>query len=942
MAGKYQAPPGYVYDASSGKYYQSTAGSDPKTGKQGRWVTWFDTATGEYAQVFYPDENSYNNNEKNAGQIDKTKKNGAINKKKLIAIITVVALLITGGVGTGIYAMLNRPADEPTAQSSPPPKQEERHEIPYNPPGTENQTVEINFDVTRADWMARLYIATTGSAPDPETVVDLGTFFPDVLPDSFAYHEIQFAADFGWIPEEYLGYDFLPHEGATRNFIAASTVRAAGYMMVLGDEDADIPEDIFFAEDVWGAIMAFHLGLLNEGANEYADFEFMEKCAAFVVTELAALYEMEEFEDKIETSFRENVSDNRDRYAGSIVFNDAEVTSVQLPLNEIDFEVGEIIIFPATDAFPAGVARKITGIMELNGFAHVTTDEVSLLEVFDNLDIAISLDLANEEFTFYWEDDEDDEYNDPYLSYIPNDGISQAMSHVVPLSRRRNPRPIPGIWNPDRQQVMEPIQLNRSIPIKQKVGDAEITGTVGLKKAKMMYTIRYCDILYRQIPLAVRYNVDYTFFAEVKLYSKLYSYKTTLKGVTAAYKDFFTFQVGIPLNLSLEGDVSLKIERTGKIAGGFGLDAMQSPTLDPGKTVPTLEASFKATATTGFVFDVSILGVDAFKTGNTVTLEGKVKGCIYLDTDPREYCLDFSAETYSRSFYELPEWMIRQVEDIFAYFLQKFKDTLVSWIKDHLDSKTIIDMIETLTKRNFTWAKELTRTVDAMRDGLVSFVQKQIDEKQKSIGKALRGSDSILNYSKKSDVTKLITLHYEGVIRESMIKVPYCLRDHRIICEGPKTIAVGESPRDLEVYYERIGLRSKIPLPLKFYEVEILSGQANISIQNGKVIGLKEGTAEIKLTRTFVNLEGEHMLSSVTTTFKINVADEVDLCLYCGVSPCVCSDDSSELPYIICDRCFQEYCPGVYSGMWDYCGVAYCSGCLVIYDGYNDCICPQW
>jgi len=56
MLAKYSAPEGFAYDIGSGKYYQTVAGSDPATGYLGRWVTWFDAVTGEYTQVFYPDE----------------------------------------------------------------------------------------------------------------------------------------------------------------------------------------------------------------------------------------------------------------------------------------------------------------------------------------------------------------------------------------------------------------------------------------------------------------------------------------------------------------------------------------------------------------------------------------------------------------------------------------------------------------------------------------------------------------------------------------------------------------------------------------------------------------------------------------------------------------------------------------------------------------------
>jgi len=887
MTSKYQAPPGYVYDAGSGKYYQSTAGSDPKTGKQGQWVTWFDDATGEYAQVFYPNENYHYDNEKNAGQIAKTKKNGAVNKKKLIAIITVVALLITGGVGTGIYAVMNRPSD-----------------------GWGNtQEEDTNFEFSRADWISRLYMVATGNVPDPEDLVDFGSLFPDVLPDSFGYHEIHFAAELGWIPEESIGYDFDPYGGASRSFVAASVVRAAGYIIALGDDDADIPEDIFEAEDIWGAIMAFNLGLLNEGASEYADFEFIEKCVAFAKAELTGA---EDFEERLETNLRENVSDKREKYAGSITFNDVSVTSISLPVSDVDFEVGEIVIFPATESFPTGVARKITSITMSNDFAHITAEEASILEIFDNLDIAVSIDLANEEFIFYWEDENG--YNEPYLSYVPKFGKPHGMGLSAPLSTgwvqpEVVPITSPGLWNPNRQVTMPPIRLNEMIPIKDKQLKGEITGSVGLKRAQVEYTIRYCDILYHQIPLAVKFKVDYTLFVEIKKSGELYEHKKTLWGTTSPKNDFFMFQIGIPLNLSLKGEAIYRVEQTGKITAGLGPEFFQLPRIEPGNVTRTLEASFTASAETGFIIDINMYGINLFKTGNLIVIEGKVKGCIYTDSKPPEYCLDFRAESYSKIFVEFHKDFVglldKKVAPRLAPHLKKLKLQILDWIDD-LDDKQLTRIIRQYSNRNFSWAMKLERTMDAMRKGLKDFTREQF-EGEKGYEKAFVTSITRFigrEFEHKFPTTTLKALHYEGTVRESMYRVHQCTRNHRIVCEQPKTIAVDETLA-LDVYYERLDLYTKISLPAVFYEVEILSGQSNIIVYNGMVTGLREGTAKIMLTRIFVDLEGERMLSPVRTEFIINVVPNPNLCPSCTQSPCICFGDSTGLG---CDVCFAETC----------------------------------
>ena len=46
-------PEGFTHDPNSGLYYKTVPGTDPATGAQGTWVTWFYPETGEYKQQFH-------------------------------------------------------------------------------------------------------------------------------------------------------------------------------------------------------------------------------------------------------------------------------------------------------------------------------------------------------------------------------------------------------------------------------------------------------------------------------------------------------------------------------------------------------------------------------------------------------------------------------------------------------------------------------------------------------------------------------------------------------------------------------------------------------------------------------------------------------------------------------------------------------------------------
>ena len=52
----FSAPEDFTFDPNTGKYYSMGIITDPETGYNSQWVTWFDANTGEYEQYTYPIE----------------------------------------------------------------------------------------------------------------------------------------------------------------------------------------------------------------------------------------------------------------------------------------------------------------------------------------------------------------------------------------------------------------------------------------------------------------------------------------------------------------------------------------------------------------------------------------------------------------------------------------------------------------------------------------------------------------------------------------------------------------------------------------------------------------------------------------------------------------------------------------------------------------------
>lgn len=91
---KYAPPEGYTLDESSGMYFSSALGTDPKTGVPVQWVTWFDANTCKYLQHTYLAEQQ-------TVATQPAKKSG-----KVAAIIAAVIILLFGGAVGGHFAGL--------------------------------------------------------------------------------------------------------------------------------------------------------------------------------------------------------------------------------------------------------------------------------------------------------------------------------------------------------------------------------------------------------------------------------------------------------------------------------------------------------------------------------------------------------------------------------------------------------------------------------------------------------------------------------------------------------------------------------------------------------------------------------------------------------------------------------------------------------------------
>lgn len=265
------------------------------------------------------------------------------NIKRFISLCMVIVLCV--GMCTSLVGCGSAETDETVAS-------------------TEN---EVSF--TRGEWITGL-----ASSLGMTEYMQEKAYFTDVNANDEIFAYVQSAAEWGLFEET--GDTFEPEGKATREFVVATAVIAAE--VIEPSED-----DIFSYEECIS--YALEQKLIENNEEAYLAEGIEEDEAQSILEWSMDAYLYKDIVEKEIVVFEENVVDFREQES---LVTTTEETIVISSSVDTQLEVGSVIILPATQENPDGIARKITSIeTDARGNYVVTTETPELTDVFEELDI---------------------------------------------------------------------------------------------------------------------------------------------------------------------------------------------------------------------------------------------------------------------------------------------------------------------------------------------------------------------------------------------------------------------------------------------------------------------------------------------------------------------------------------------------------------------------
>lgn len=226
---------------------------------------------------------------------------------------------------------------------------------------------EISF--TRGEWITGL-----ASSLGMTEYAQEKAYFTDVNSNDELFPYVQSAAEWGMFEETEGAFE--PEGKATREFVIATAVIAA-------EAVAPSEDDIYSYDEC--VSYALEQKLIENAEEAYLSEGIEPEEAQKILDWSIDTYLYTDIEEKEVVVFEENVVDFREQ-ENLITSQDENITIASS--TNVELEVGSIIILPATQENPDGIARKITSIeTDARGNYVVTTETPELTDIFEELDI---------------------------------------------------------------------------------------------------------------------------------------------------------------------------------------------------------------------------------------------------------------------------------------------------------------------------------------------------------------------------------------------------------------------------------------------------------------------------------------------------------------------------------------------------------------------------
>lgn len=226
---------------------------------------------------------------------------------------------------------------------------------------------EISF--TRGEWITGL-----ASSLGMTEYAQEKAYFTDVNSNDELFPYVQSAAEWGLFEETEGAFE--PEGKATREFVIATAVIAAEAVAPSEDDSYSYDECVSYA---------LEQKLIENKEETYLSEGIEPEEAQKILDWSIDAYLYTDIEEKEVVVFEENVVDFREQ---ENLITDGEDNITIASSTNVELEVGSIIILPATQENPDGIARKITSIeTDARGNYVVTTETPELTDIFEELDI---------------------------------------------------------------------------------------------------------------------------------------------------------------------------------------------------------------------------------------------------------------------------------------------------------------------------------------------------------------------------------------------------------------------------------------------------------------------------------------------------------------------------------------------------------------------------
>lgn len=265
--------------------------------------------------------------------------------------------------------------------------------------------------VTRGEWITML-----AEAFGMESYIEEAPYYADVPSSSALFPYVQSSSEWG-VLSIYPNANLEPDEKLTREELGCTAAIAAGFAVTDEQFDSDgvFDSDYSIAYAIQYGILASDSNLskhatldecetaVSAAQNAYLSAPITEKNTVSVNKDLIDLTDLDVDENTIEDG---NFIVLRG-VPSSVVQGGTERAKVSIDTGAgvVEIGVGEVFITAPSKEKPDGIAYKVAAIEEINGEVVITTEEPTLYDLYDEIDVSTTVSADSDDIIWMTESD---------------------------------------------------------------------------------------------------------------------------------------------------------------------------------------------------------------------------------------------------------------------------------------------------------------------------------------------------------------------------------------------------------------------------------------------------------------------------------------------------------------------------------------------------------